>query len=204
MGVNIAERLRGTQHVEASRKIERWGVALAKVRDMRVQRTADSVRVILHLADRLSTTGSMVLVGAFMGGSSHLHAGSRRPAELARTLHLSAVKEEQLLAASVSSGFNKALEIGLYCSQRRDLSQAAEFDRMVAKLESGKVEEVRSRLDGWGGILKEQAGTQERLQLRERNSLTDALVPTGGLSLTRDYDEHRARAENQQDSHHDE
>lgn len=95
------------------------------------------------------------------------------------------------------SGFSKAIEIGQFVNQRHDLSQATEYDQLAAKLESGKVEEVRSYLEGLSGILKEQAS----LQGSETNSVLDLLLPKGGISLVRDYNVNRAKTKRQQLDH---
>jgi hypothetical protein len=92
------------------------------------------------------------------------------------------------------AGFSKALEIGLYINQRQDLSHAPEYDWLVTQLDSGKVEKVRSHLKGLSNILKEQAN----LQGSESNSILDLLLPTGGLSLVRDYNARRAKTQSVQ------
>ncbi|MGF6712068.1 hypothetical protein QFZ41_003032 [Luteibacter sp. W1I16] len=67
---------------------------------------------------------------------------------------------------------------------------------IVAQLESGKIEEVRSHLKVLSSILKEQS----KLQGSETNSISDLLVPTSGLSLVRDYEARRAKTPNIQRS----
>ncbi|MDY1547576.1 hypothetical protein [Luteibacter sahnii] len=108
-----------------------------------------------------------------------------------------AIKASLLLAMafligwiSYWAGFSKALQIGLYVNQKHDQSQALEYDQLVAQLDSKKIEEVRAHLKGSSDILKEQAS----LQGSETNSVSDLLFPTGGLSLIRDYNTHRAKA----------
>jgi hypothetical protein len=92
------------------------------------------------------------------------------------------------------AGFSKALQIGQYINQRRDLSQSAELDQLARKLESGNVEEVRTHLKSWGDILKEQVQVQAEGAQEGSSTVVDLLVPTGGLSLIRDYKANRSEA----------
>jgi len=88
------------------------------------------------------------------------------------------------------AGFSKSLEIGLHINQRNWSSQATEYDRFVTKINSGKAEEVAAELKAMSAMLKEQASVPAGAP----NSLSDLLVPTGGLALLRDYNADRAKS----------
>ncbi|MGO4704045.1 hypothetical protein [Dyella sp. 2RAB6] len=88
------------------------------------------------------------------------------------------------------AGFSKSLEIGLHINQRNWSSQATEYDRFVTKLDSGKAEEVSAELKAMSAVLKEQASVPAGAP----NSVSDLLVPTGGLALLRDYNADRAKS----------
>jgi len=86
--------------------------------------------------------------------------------------------------------FSKSLEISLHINQRNWSSQATEYDRFVTKLDSGKIEEVTAELKAMSAMLKEQAS----VPVGAPNSVSDLLVPTGGLALLRDYNADRAKS----------
>jgi len=88
------------------------------------------------------------------------------------------------------AGFSKSLEIGLHINQRNWSSQATEYDRFVTKLDSGKAEEVSAELKAMSAMLKEQASVPAGAP----NSVSDLLVPTGGLALLRDYNADRVKS----------
>jgi hypothetical protein len=85
------------------------------------------------------------------------------------------------------AGFSKSLEIGLFVNQRNWSSQAAEYDRFVSQLDSGKADEVRAELKAMSAMLREQAAASPGAP----NSVMDLLIPTGGLALLRDYEASR-------------
>jgi hypothetical protein len=87
------------------------------------------------------------------------------------------------------AGFTKALQVSVFVDQKQDLSRAKELHMLVAKLESGKVEEVHAHLNAWSAISEEQA----RNHGGSSQSLWDFIVSMSGLSLLCDYDAARSQ-----------